>query len=244
MKRHALITVLALSLLAMFCGVCNAQSPHADVVAQVKNELLARGENLSGTCGAFKITSEVGTRLAAEGWGYVHSDGNGCPRPGENYRADTLMQPNGYTIDILRLSESNNGDVSNPLAYNIPDWSQTGNQNPANWRSPFALAPPVPQPFPTPTPVPAPWPAPLPVPTLDLTGVYDRLNSLAQQAERIYADMVARDQARAAQAAALSEQLRKHDEDPSWVRKFFTNSNTITALLAGVGAILAQQAAQ
>lgn len=240
MKRHALITVFALGLLALFCGICNAQSPHADVVATVKNELLARGESLAGPCGAFKITREVGYRLRNEGWGYVHSEGNGCEIAGDRLRADTLMQPNGYTVDLLSRSESDNGDTSNNLAFNLPAWGETGPQSPANWRQPFSGSPMVAPPVLPPPPAP---PVVVTSP-VDLTGVYTRIQSLSDRAERIYADMVARDTARAAQVKALDDHLTAHDTEPSWVRKFFTNSTTLTALISGLSVFLAQQAAQ
>ena len=134
---------------------------HTDVVAAVKNDLLARGVDLAGPCGAFKITSRVAWQLRAEGWGLIHSGGNGCETHGDKFRADTIMLHDGSVIDILLRSESDNGDTSNPANYNIPQWQPTGGQDPGNWRAPFDPGDsPVPiPPGPIPVPVPVPGPA-------------------------------------------------------------------------------------
>ena len=113
------------------------------VVQQVKDELIAAGEVLDGACGAFKITSTVAWRLRAQGWGLIHSDGNGCdqvPTEGEKYRTDTVMQKSGSVIDMLGTAESNNGMVYPQVpheSYNIPQWNPTGAQPPENWREPY-----------------------------------------------------------------------------------------------------------
>lgn len=82
---------------------------------------------------------------------------------------------------------------------------------------------PVPQPEPTPTPVPVPTPqpepvptpVPAPVPTLDLSGVYSRLDALAVA-------------------------LDKHDHEPAYLTKILSN-RYVQLALTGVGTWLAQQ---
>lgn len=112
----------------------------ADVVAQVKSELIAAGQNIDGVCGAFKICSTVAWRLRGDGWGLIHSSGNGCETHGDKFRGDTLMQPDGTVIDCLIKAESNEGLVYPQVGYetyNIPAWNPTGSQPPSNWRAPY-----------------------------------------------------------------------------------------------------------
>ena len=132
-----------------------------EVVAQAKAELLAAGENLDHACGAFKITSTAAYRLNPTadpaGWGLIHSTGNGCDANNDRYRTDTMMLQNGTVYDCLQNAESNNGLVYPAVShdsYNIPTWSPTGPQDPANWRAPYdpgLLAPVAPPVEPPPT---------------------------------------------------------------------------------------------
>lgn len=215
---------------------------HKDIVAKHKTILLSRGESLSETCGAFKITREVAADpvIRAEGWGLVHSTGNGCALNGDIYRADTLMQPNGFTVDILTRSESDNGDISNNNAFNIPAWDQTGDQSPANWRAPLASAV-----APVPVPVPGPQPTPTPVPVqpqpLDLSGVYERFRLQDDAAERRYLDLGAQNRQLAAQNAALAAQLAAHDEKVSGIVAFIKDGKTWTGLIGILGGYLANR---
>lgn len=152
---------------------------HVDVVVAVKARLLAQGEDLSGPCGAFKITSRVALALReieqdAAGqpvWGLIHSGGNGCETHGDKFRADTIMKHDGSVVDILNRSESNNGDTSDPSAYNIPTWSPTGPQDPGNWRAPF-------DPGDSPVPIP-------PVPGPGGCGCASELAALQQQIDTL-----------------------------------------------------------
>lgn len=217
---------------------------HTPTVAAVKREVLARGISTANACGAFEITRRVAWAVAAEGWGLVHSDANGCVFQGEKYRADALMQRNGLTIDMLGHSESDEGDTSNPNNYNIPQWGGTGPQPGGNWREPMnpmdpgPVTPPVTPPGPPPPVVVVP-------PSIDLSTVYAKLAEQYaaiqrnyDQVERVYVDLAAREK-------ALSDQLRAHDESPTWVRKFFGDGKTITAIITGLGVFIAQhQAAQ
>ena len=145
-----------------------------DIVTQVKQELLAAGQNCDHQCGAFKITSTVAWRLRAYGWGLIHSTGNGCTTNNDHYRVDTLMLKDGSVIDCLGLAETNNGLVypAVPLdSYNIPQWNPTGPQPPENWREPY-----------DPGLLTTPEPGPEPLPP---AGEEEILNAIADSAERV-----------------------------------------------------------
>lgn len=135
---------------------------HVADVAAIKASLLAEGQDLAHACGAFKITSRFAWRHKDEGIGLIFSTGNGCTVNGVHYRADTVMypgNPTGPTYDLLRLSESNNGDTSDPNAYNIPMFARVAVDQPGgNWRAPYD--PGGPQPGPAPDPDPGPQPIP------------------------------------------------------------------------------------
>lgn len=232
-RKACLVLTLALSAVPVIA------QDHRDVVDQVKREVLARGIPTSGPCGAFAITSRVVWRLRGEGWGLIHSTGNGCPINGERYRADATVKLDGTTIDILGHSEDNEGDPSNPQAFNFPAWDTPPVPQPGgNWRAPFDPDGGV---VPTPAPVPVPVPQPAPQPTLDLTGVYLRLNALEtklyDQNERILADNINRSAALANQNANLSVQLKEHDEKTSALVAVFGNRYVQLAMTT-VGAIL------
>lgn len=159
---------------------------HTDVVVAVKAQLLALGQDLAGPCGAFKITCRVAWQLRGEGWGLIHSGGNGCETRGDKFRADTIMQRDGTVIDILNRSESNEGDTSDPAAYNIPTWSPTGPQSPFNFREPFD-----PGDSPIPTPVPVPVPTPTPAPGPDVAELARRVEGLEEQVKNLTVKNVA-----------------------------------------------------
>jgi len=238
--RRTMLSTLMSSALLFGAQTSFAQSSHQTVVAQKKAILLSRGEDVSGPCGAFKITREVAAdpSVKSEGWGLVHSTGSGCAISGDVYRSDTLMQPNGFTVDILTRSESDNGNTSNNNAFNIPSWDQTGNQDPANWRAPLSSnVAPVPMPVPGPTPT----PAPVPMPILDLTGVYERIKAAEAATERQYSDLSRRIDAVSGQVTGVSVQVKEHDEKVSGLVAFFTNGKTITGIVTALAGIALQR---
>src|SRR6185436_18169417 len=65
MKKLLLVGALLLS-----AAPVTAQD-HTDVVQAVKADLVARGVNISGPCGAFQITGRVAWILRNEGWGLL-----------------------------------------------------------------------------------------------------------------------------------------------------------------------------
>lgn len=242
--RSRILSIVLLGALIIAPSTGYAQPSHANVVASKKTILLSRGEDLSGPCGAFKITREVAADpvIRAEGWGLVASTGNGCPIAGIVYRADTLMQPNGLVVDLLRRAESDEGNTTNNANFNIPTWDPTGNQDPTNWRAPLAsVIAPVPNPVPTPTPTPTPQPVPAPVQTLDLSGVYERIRTLEDAHERQYLDLAHRVDAVSGQVAGVSVQVKEHDEKVSVITSFFKDGKTWTGILGILGGYLTQR---
>lgn len=166
MKR-LVSSLLVCSLFLNIAPVLHAQD-YSGIVSQVKTELLARGVNLSGACGALAITTEVArrtnTKLLRKTGGY-----RAVPQPdGSCLDGDHSSLPDGYAADyVIDLAH---GAVGYDLlgdggGANIPQWSGPEDdpamvsRNIQNWREPVMLGaslPPGPTPGPTPTPTPAP----------------------------------------------------------------------------------------
>jgi hypothetical protein len=130
---------------------------HTEVVRAVKADLVARGFDLSGPCGAFAITSRVAYRLRDEGAGVLDKPvGNNC----NGFSVDAICYPSGALIDCL----------ADAGGANDPQWLDAGAVDPARYHEvttdPDATLPPPPDPTPTPTP-----PAPC-----DLTPVIEQLD--------------------------------------------------------------------
>ena len=130
---------------------------HQNLVATVKAALLAQGADLSGPCGAFRITKNVAWALRSEGAGLLAKpSGNNC----EGYATDIVMYPDGAIFDIL----IDGGGA------NTPAWNAGAPVNPNGYRP--AIDPgPVPVPVPTPTPPPT-------TPPPDLRGVLSAIAAL------------------------------------------------------------------
>jgi hypothetical protein len=121
-----------------------------ELVAQIKADLVARGVNLTGPCGAFAITRPLAWALRDEGYGLVHKEPgqNGCDANGDRFAIDALMLKDGQTFDVLVSAggEEDHNKQPIPGTGNIPAWQKVKPQPPANWRAPFVdlLAPPDP----------------------------------------------------------------------------------------------------
>jgi len=135
--------LLVLGALVMWAGPLMAQDRTA-VVAAVKADLVARGIDISGPCGAFQITGRVAWLLRDEGWGLLHKNpgNNGCSTNGDRYAVDFLVHnPSGQGVDMLINAETEN----------IPAWQLfplPENPDLTLWRAPFSLdpdPPPAPQ---------------------------------------------------------------------------------------------------
>lgn len=82
-----------------------------ETVEAVKADLVARGLDLSGPCGAFAICKRVAWALRADGAGLLAKpSGNNC----EGYATDVICYPDGRTFDILIDGGGQNG----------PTWEQ------------------------------------------------------------------------------------------------------------------------
>lgn len=95
-------------------------------VVDAKAELVALGEDLSGPCGAFKITRKVAQMLAPSEptSGLLDKpSGNNCT----GYATDIICFNDGIIYDIL----IDGGGA------NTPDWRFNGTVDPARWRPSF-----------------------------------------------------------------------------------------------------------
>jgi hypothetical protein len=127
-------TRLLAAVLLMWAVPAIAQD-HTALVAAVKADVVARGIDISGPCGAFQITGRVGYLLRNEGWGLLHksSGQNGCSINGDRYAVDFLVHnPSGQGVDLLINSETENIPAWQlfPLP-TVPDLT--------TWRAPFAM---------------------------------------------------------------------------------------------------------
>lgn len=139
---------------------------HADVVAQVKDTLLARGEDLSGPCGALKIIRHVAWILRAEGAGLLAKPtGNNC----DGLAVDIICYQNGDHYDVLSDSGGTNG----------PAWTLVGQYDVSRWRAPTN-----PGDIPTPAPTPASCDC-KPCPC-DISGVQAQIDALTSRIQALH----------------------------------------------------------
>lgn len=188
-----------------------------------------------------ELLNAVAWANRASGWGMLSKGGdNSCSNGRISISCDTLIHyPSTMHFDVLIDGE----------ATAKPDWRPNGpcflgpssGCELSKFVAPYDPGGSV---VPPPVVVPPTQPPYQPPPVYtDLTPIYQRLDSLSAQAERMFADLTARDTARAMQIQAVDQRLEKHDNDPSWVRKFFTNSNTYVAIAGVLGGFLAKGAA-
>lgn len=102
MKRHALISVIGLGLLALATGAFAQVNPrdagNAAIVEQAKQDLERAGANLTGPCGAERIVELAAWRMRDAGAGLLFKNaGNQC-----NERAtDIIVFPGALMFDVL-----------------------------------------------------------------------------------------------------------------------------------------------
>lgn len=124
------------------------------VVEAIKSQLVARGVDLTGPCGAFEITSRVAWEMRGEGWGlHAKESGNQC----QGYSVDVLLHPSGQYVDLLVDAGGANG----------PSWQIHTGGDVLQWRAPFEVDPSG--------PVPAPPPPDPPADDLDLVAWLKRI---------------------------------------------------------------------
>ena len=188
-----------------------------EIVAQVKADLTARGVSLADSCGGFAITKRVAWRLRASGIGLVSKpSGNNC----EGFSVDVLMYPDGRAFDILSDAGGANG----------PAWGAIEPIESSRWRPPVD-----PGDGAAPTPSVPSSPAPVVVTqAVDLVPVYGRFDQQHDQAERMFADLVARLNELQQQNEAIRAQMKQHDENPSFIGKLF--GSRYTQILMGAAA--------
>lgn len=124
-----------------------------ELVQSIKTELEEQGEDLSGPCGAFKITQRVAWAKRFEGYGLLggKSPGqNGCTVGDERYSVDWILKPDGHGVDCLMNAGGNPENPSEPA--NVPTWNE-GTADPSLYRpaidpgdSPEPPDPPDPEP--------------------------------------------------------------------------------------------------
>ena len=96
-----------------------------DVVKGVKEQLVAKGVDLSGPDGAFQITSRVAWALRADGAGILDKPtGNNSG----GYAVDVVVYRDGTGYDVLIDGGGDNGPAWNKFAEPL---------DPSRWRSPF-----------------------------------------------------------------------------------------------------------
>jgi hypothetical protein len=121
-----------------------------ELIASIKADLVARGVNLTGPCGAFEITSRVAWALRDEGFGLIAKNAaqNGCTVNGQRYAIDAIMLKDGQTFDIL-ISAGGEEDANRqpiPGTGNGPAFQVTGAAPRESWRGPFEVDPVPPDP--------------------------------------------------------------------------------------------------
>lgn len=174
----------------------------------------------------------------AEGWGLLRKgSGNSCPLNGTYISCDILIHaPSIQHFDVLR-------DAENAA---LPQWNNVGpcvlsdssGCAMSNFLAPFdpgggVTPPPVVVPPSTPS-----GPVYIPAPSVDLSGLMTR-----DAAERMFADLQNRDERTVRLLTELAEQLKKHDEHPSWAAKVFGN-RYVQMILAGAGTWVGREVAK
>ncbi len=187
-------------------------SAQQSVVETVKADVVRRGINISGECGAFEIVKRVAWTLRSQGAGLVAKPGgNNC----DGFSVDLIQFTDGRWVDVLSDAGGLNG----------PAWGVNLNGNPEVWRAPIN---PMDGTGPTPTPVPT------PTFTIDYGLIKSYIEFAAEQErqrdERILADDIARD-------GRLNQKLDAIQEKPSGgIGNPFTNRTFYELLLGGLAA--------
>lgn len=190
MRTRILGLALAVCLLAPITASAQDQSA---VVRQVIARLQSQGADLSGACGAFRITNQVALELHDLNYRLLRKSGGWRAVPQSNgtcLDGDHASGP-GYATDYL--ISVNEGFVGYDLlgdggGTNTPQWLGPENdielvkRNLANNAEPLGLTsapPPAPTPAPTPTPQPMPVPQP-PVVSSEVPSLLQQIIALQQ----------------------------------------------------------------
>lgn len=207
----------------LFCGLVLIPiqaSAQVELVASIKADLVARGVNLAGSCGALEITKRVAWALRSQGVGLLDKpNGNNC----QGYSVDYLVFPDMSGRDIL-------GDGGGD---NVPEWDAEPNEPPGTfagrWRAPID---------PADTGIPVPPPVPPVIVTVPSES--PRLAIIEQAVAEIRQQQLLNQIALAAKLDGLRLQLKQHDEQPAWAAKVFGN-RYVQLVLATVGTYVTTQ---
>lgn len=217
---------------------------HQDLVAKAQRDLKAAGIDITGDCGAFKVTNLAVVYIRAAGDPQAgilaKSAGSGCAAyGGQLYAKDASVYPNGDVFDTLIGSGAMGGNGG-------PAWNQSDRRSdvacpcpPGLWRNPIdpslygfrQVSTP-----PTPTP-----PTTQPNQPVDLTPISAWIQQWAQWVnandEQRYQDIKAEFRANAARQVDLGAQLKAHDDKPDKLDRLFdllTDRATIASIIAGL----------
>ena len=225
-KCNAMVRILIVLVALLVAAPVSAQP---SLLGDVQAERAKYGDMTTAQVAA--LLNAVAARNP--GWGLLSKpQGFNCPAPQGPVACDILVYgPTGTHFDVLIDAE---GDAR-------PTWDNKGPIDMSRFIAPVGGS--VPSPVPVPTPA---YP-----PAVDLSGVVSRLavlesgqTALYQQAERIYADLVARQQALAQQIAAVDARLERHDAEPGWLTKMFKSGKTYAVIAGLVGGYLTRETVQ
>jgi hypothetical protein len=110
------------------------------VVEQAKADLEARGEDLTGACGAHKITRLAVWRLKQTGAGLLEkSGGERCVFQDVGYKTDGIAFKDGTYVDCLIAAGGFTRDDGSFDPGNVPAWQVQGPfaDIPGRWREPI-----------------------------------------------------------------------------------------------------------
>ena len=142
------------------------------LVENIKARLVAQGVDLSGPCGAFKVTLRVAWALRAQGFGLLAKGGTNCG----GFSTDAVILPDGTHYDVLTDAGGGNGPIWHLVTLEGTDLPY---KRPEDYR-------PAIDPLDGETPDPA--PVPIPQPPADLSVILDRLAALdAKMADQMTA---------------------------------------------------------
>lgn len=203
----------------IFCLFAVPASAQQSLVSAVKDDLIRRGVDISGPCGAFGITKRVAWALRGQGIGLVSKpQGTNC----DGFSVDNVSTGmTGRSIDILVDAGGQNGPAWNDIGQTGGDWAPA--IDPGD-----VPAPPPTQPPPS---------NPVPPTVIDLSGIYQRIEWTDQNGERRYLDLRAAQTMLSTQLQQIDARLVKMDNEPAWLMKVLSN-RYVQMALSGIGAYI------
>lgn len=149
MKKHRGLIIWAL-VAGLWIAYANAQDGNTAAVAKAKADLQAQGVDLSGPCGAFRITNLVAWRFRPSYGHLIKQGGNraiirtdgtcvsGDVAPGPGYATDYIIdRATGFGWDVL----GDGGGANTPQFAGPENGADIVARNRANFEEPFELIP-------------------------------------------------------------------------------------------------------